>query len=349
MVGLVLCISCSDNDDPTAASSPVGWHSQPVASQRDINSVFFLDAQRGWAVTRNDSILKTNDGGKNWKGIDCGCGFGIGDRKLESIYFLDKDRGWAVGESGHLLRSIDGGETWNEQMYNHDHPEFKGHDLRSLAFVGGQHGWFISAYSGRWYLSTDGGETWDIKHASNDFSDHWNQMIFTSPDVGVVVGSRQIVSEHVGLIRRTTDGGLSWDEQVFDGLGSISSVSFANPLRAWAATWDGQILRSDDGGQTWDQRLRISTEPIENILFVNESEGWLISHLPNVLYGGVWYNAIRHTTDGGLTWSFQTQDVNLFGSAVISLHDLFFVDDRLGWAVGSNGTILHTASGGRVQ
>jgi len=39
---------------------------QVVASGWDLNSVFFLDGQRGWAVGSHGTILATQDGGKHW-------------------------------------------------------------------------------------------------------------------------------------------------------------------------------------------------------------------------------------------------------------------------------------------
>ena len=49
---------------------------------------------------------------------------------------------------------------------------------------------------------------------------------------------------------------------------------------------------------------------------------------------------IQKTTDGGQSWDAQetgAEDV---------LEDIFFLDDKHGWAVGENGLILHTSNGG---
>ncbi|MDR4519603.1 MAG: P-loop NTPase fold protein [Nitrosomonas sp.] len=35
--------------------------------REDLQSIFFIDAQRGWAVGSGGTILSTNDGGKNWQ------------------------------------------------------------------------------------------------------------------------------------------------------------------------------------------------------------------------------------------------------------------------------------------
>ena len=49
---------------------------------------------------------------------------------------------------------------------------------------------------------------------------------------------------------------------------------------------------------------------------------------------------IQKTMDGGQSWDAQetgAEDV---------LEDIFFLDDKHGWAVGENGLILYTSNGG---
>jgi hypothetical protein len=49
---------------------------------------------------------------------------------------------------------------------------------------------------------------------------------------------------------------------------------------------------------------------------------------------------IKRTNDGGVTW------VNQYTLPLSFLTDIYFVDHINGWAVGGNGTILHTTNGG---
>jgi photosystem II stability/assembly factor-like uncharacterized protein len=44
--------------------------------------------------------------------------------------------------------------------------------------------------------------------------------------------------------------------------------------------------------------------------------------------------------DGGITWSPQVSNT------AQRLKDVWFVDERRGWAVGAAGRILHTSNGG---
>jgi hypothetical protein len=52
-------------------------------------------------------------------------------------------------------------------------------------------------------------------------------------------------------------------------------------------------------------------------------------------------NDIRFTSDGGNTWSIQIQVGTRF-------RNIFFVEQKYGWAVGRNGLLVHTTNGGGV-
>ena len=55
-------------------------------------------------------ILKTVDGGQNWKFQDSNT-----NETLWSIFFLDENTGWAAGDGGAILKTTTGGETGIEK------------------------------------------------------------------------------------------------------------------------------------------------------------------------------------------------------------------------------------------
>jgi hypothetical protein len=50
--------------------------------------------------------------------------------------------------------------------------------------------------------------------------------------------------------------------------------------------------------------------------------------------------AVLRSDNGGGSWQVQTSN------SQFRLNDVFFIDAQRGWAVGNNGTIIHTARGG---
>jgi len=92
-------------------------------------SVYFLDANIGYAAGYYGSVFKTTDGGENWQNK-----LGItGSNVITDIHFIDINKGWTVqhrqdlpyvnnegsvgfSEEGQILHTIDGGNTWTVQM-----------------------------------------------------------------------------------------------------------------------------------------------------------------------------------------------------------------------------------------
>jgi photosystem II stability/assembly factor-like uncharacterized protein len=98
----------------------------------------------GWAGT----LVRSTDGGKNWKLIDLPEDFWT----LSSVCFRDKDNGWIVGFQGRILRTGDGGLTWKALQSP------VANWLTSVQFDRQGRGW-IAADSDL-LVSEDGGDTW---------------------------------------------------------------------------------------------------------------------------------------------------------------------------------------------
>ena len=72
-----------------------------------------VDAQHGWAVGDDGTILATADGGASWQPQTSNT-----TEHLLSVGFVDAQRGWAVGENGTILATADGGASWQPQTSN---------------------------------------------------------------------------------------------------------------------------------------------------------------------------------------------------------------------------------------
>jgi photosystem II stability/assembly factor-like uncharacterized protein len=86
------------------------WIPQSSGTTKNLLSVYFINSTTGWTVGRDETILKTIDGGNNW--ISQFFGLSI---NYESVYFSDSNTGWIVGSYGSILKSTDGGNNWTSQ------------------------------------------------------------------------------------------------------------------------------------------------------------------------------------------------------------------------------------------
>lgn len=85
----------------------------PIASSRT-DDIWFIDPLVGWAVNSNGQIIKTTDGGDNWK---IQFQTPIVNRRpiyLRCVGFSTPLNGWVgtVSEQQRLYHTTDGGETW---------------------------------------------------------------------------------------------------------------------------------------------------------------------------------------------------------------------------------------------
>ena len=276
-----------------------------------LNNVFFQTPNQGWAVGGDGLVFSTTNGGKNWIKRK------IGDEELYQIVFQDSQRGWIGGENG-ILRSMDGGQSWSRWSRPVD-------DEVGPYFVTPQVGW-LTGRNGTILKTADGGKSWARQRSGT--TEVLDDMACFSVTSCIVVGRNN-------TILSTSDGGRTWtrrDSTLEEGKISILGVRVARDGTAWAVSLGykhGYVLRSDDHGRTWKVAGRRIDGFPNGLFFFNAKRGVLLD-------GGIYL-----TEDGGSTWRMVWN-----GGAL--LQSVFFLDEKLGWAVGDARTILHTADGGKT-
>ena len=96
-----------------------GWYEQTSGTSNHLHSVYFIDADNGWAVggkynqlgSSSGVLLKTTNGGIDWTDQTI-----LTTIVLECLYAVNQDIAWTVGEAGTILKTTNGGTTWNTQI-----------------------------------------------------------------------------------------------------------------------------------------------------------------------------------------------------------------------------------------
>ncbi|MBM3314499.1 hypothetical protein FJY71_01470, partial [candidate division WOR-3 bacterium] len=232
--------------------------------------------------------------------------------------------------------------TWDPVMVT---PSVMPGDMCFLA--DGQHGWIVGSASA-------GGEVLSTIFATSDGGAHWSRAAFPdSATVGLsgvffVDASTGWVVGHNGAIRKTTDGGATWQSQTSPVSVKLSRVHFVSANTGWVTGGWGSsqypLLKTTNGGAAW-QNLSFGTDcySCEDIWFADSLNGWLVGQNSSI------NPFIKRTTDGGVTWTDQTAPIPSGNGPVSSV---CFPTAQQGWAVVSSiyqspsGTILHTTDGG---
>jgi photosystem II stability/assembly factor-like uncharacterized protein len=85
----------------------------------------------GWAVGQGGLVLRTENGGAQWKQSSIGAKVVM----LLDLFFVDPMRGWIVGEQGQLFKTEDGGLTWRALQSG------TRNELTNVWFRNDQEGW----------------------------------------------------------------------------------------------------------------------------------------------------------------------------------------------------------------
>ena len=288
------------------------WN-QNFQTNSTLNSIYFYDAQHGWAAG-NGIILRTNDGGETWNTTNTGNGI-----ELKSVKFVNTNYGWAVGTKkigemyfGIAYKTIDGGVSWNEI----DVPGSGW--LTSCSFVDENTGWAADV-GGKIFKTINGGSNWQLIETGSD--NILEDVYFFDSENGWAIGNG-------GQILHSTDGGLTWDIQNFGTDNKFSSIFFSSPYIGYVmgGQFDNMstIYKTIDGGITWN---KLNTDLIGGIVagyFVDEQTGYCIME-----YGGVY-----KTTTGGLFWDWMYLNSSPY-PWTLHADDICFSDDKRGWCIGS--------------
>jgi photosystem II stability/assembly factor-like uncharacterized protein len=293
-----------------------GWFQQQSNSTNyNLNGVYFRpDGRTGWAAGTGGRIIFTTDAGATWTAQNTPTTLNI-----ESIWFTSATNGWAVGSTGLVLRTTNGGGSWSRLL-----TVPAGEQLNDVWFVNASLGWIVGG-AGVVLRTTDGGANWD-RLSPSTFQLH--SVSFSDANNGWIVGDN-------GIILGTRNGGNSWYTVQPSVTGqSLRAVWRRSVAVANAAGYSGNTPRTLAAADSalWELQNSGSNNQLEGVCFPTDLIGYVCG------YNGT--GAILVSADGGASW-FVQDNTGMWG-----LNDIFFIGPNHGWAVGDNGTVLHTTTGG---
>ncbi len=235
---------------------------------------------RGVAA-RGFTIVAVGDSGHIWRSTDNGGTWSLqtapGAPSLRRVESASNDSLFAVGAGGTVLLSIDGGATWSAQASG------TGVQLNAVRFRDARNGWIAGA-SGFLANTADGGANWtpvplgtaNVLECVDSYGlAVWavgdDATAFRSIDGGVSFAQLDLhadlgpdvravwlqsadsvyIAGGGGFIRRSADGGATWQFLVHTLQGGISDLHFVGP-NGWAASPRVRaVMRTTDGGDTW--------------------------------------------------------------------------------------------------
>jgi len=300
-----------------------GWEIIPSGATEELNSIFFYDYEVGFACGNSGTVIKSIDSGKTWQSLQSPV-----TNDLNDLYVFNDSTLCVVGDSGTILFSVEGGNNWfigfyflTENYYSMSFSETKG-------ILGGSSQTIVQAEFGETNIAF-------FEVQSGFFGGGFYGAYMLSPQIGFVAGENSIFQP---LFGKSTDSGVNWDFTAFylnGNEGKATGIDFTDLNTGYvsASVWDGTgaIAKTTNGGSNWLSTM--FTNPLWSIDFP-------ISGASQVGYAVGSQGTILKTYNAGVDWQQQISGTNL------KLNKVHFKDFDFGFAVGENGIILRTTTGG---
>jgi len=256
-----------------STNSGVVWNEiiRNYITAENINSIYFKDQFSGIACGNKGVLIKSTNGGLNWKHT------GFNDAgNLRNIKFTDNNTGYLCGGNGTsegiIFKTTDFGNSWISQYRDSSH-------LNTICFLNSQTG-FAAGAKGFYLKTTNGGINWNRFRFQDTTI---NNIFFINSNTGFIC-SRKIF--------KTTNSGLNWYQVLNDP--SVQLQVTGNIVYAISRLFNVNYLnKSTDLGETWSSASQGSGLNF-SFHFINSETGWLSN-------GSV----IRRTTNGGANWTIQ--------------------------------------------
>ena len=318
------------------AYSGTGWYLQYSGINYNLNSVYFVNTLTGYAVGDSGKIVKTTNGGINWILQTSPCNI-----ELLKVHFINENTGWAAGGKYYynplysyyesVIRTTNGGQNWISVICTSN--GIICFDIYTIdansAFISTSGMDNFGHSAGCLFKTSNSGVNWQIS-----ISEACRTFHFLNANTGWAVC--MYLTDIINMCKRkfymTTNAGTNWFVTKTDSGGPLFNtnhgyIRFLNATTGYFN--DGFLKKTTNSGYNWTNCD--SAYNINSFYFVNPTTGWVT---------GRYNTQIRRTTNGGSNWALQqSQNTN-------QLYSIYMVDALTGYAVGANGTIVKTVTGG---
>ncbi len=208
--------------------------------------------------------------------------------------------------------------------------------LQTVNFADQKHG-YIGGTNGTFLITTDGGETW--KQAAKFTNDTIREIHFTDSENGWLLCERDqfsLGSNAPSYLLNTSDGGKSFERVEFEDVKRerISDIFFTKYGIGYAVGESGAVFTMQDDRKTWKKQPAPTRFLLVGGLFQSNMNGVVVGGGGNIFF----------TEDSGYTW----KNATISNNPKTRFNSVFFLNDKIGWTVGTDGKIFQTINGGKV-
>ncbi|SEF90633.1 WD40/YVTN/BNR-like repeat-containing protein [Marinobacterium lutimaris] len=224
------------------------WQQAPAPVRVTLTNTFFVDESFGWAVGHDGVVLKTEDGGRNWRKVM------DGERANKLMLAHAEAR---LAELEDELEAAADEQQREELEFELENRTYMAEDAAAFAdegpsrpfldlwFKDRNEGLVIGAF-GLILHTNDGGETWSawFDRLDNPTQFHLNAISH--------IGDQLYIAAEAGNLYRSADWGQHWEllDSPYDG--SFFGITGNDRGRIIAFGLRGNAFQSDDWGDSWE-------------------------------------------------------------------------------------------------
>ncbi len=210
-------------------------------------------------------LFRSRDGGQSWDKLAANIAqeCAIGDPRVTALLVdpVDSNTVLAGVEIDGVYVSRDGGDTWSHVDQGITNP-----DIHGMAFSLGEEKTVLVSTPREIFASSDDGATFQSLMSSSSLEMPYCRWVAVKADdpQTMFVANGDAAIGNTGTIRRSTDGGQSWNEVPLPVEPNSPVWNFAtnpaDPELILANSVYGELYRSEDGGENWGKIKKEFTE-----------------------------------------------------------------------------------------
>jgi len=213
-----------------------------------LTAVFFVDAEYGWAVGHDETIINTADGGETWTRSHFAP---EAQQPLLDLWFANRVSGIAVGAYGAYFTTNDGGRHWSSAKFSPPqepssnpgaNEEDVAQDYHLNRIVGVGNRLYVAAEGGKLYRSDDRGASWRM--LPSPYEGSFFGLVPIRGDGLLAFGLR-------GNLFRSADAGETWHTLQSHTTAMLTDGIAVNDIRVVIGGLAGVLLVSSDAGETF--------------------------------------------------------------------------------------------------
>jgi len=226
------------------------WQQAKVPVSVTVTSVFFINAETGWATGHQGVILNTTDGGQNWQ-----LQFRGRDAQLQ-VLDLAKARKQKLQQEIDSAHNDDEGEDLQYQVDDLQATvddatkalaEGPAEPLLDIWFGDEKNGLAVGAY-GLLLLTNDGGQNWKLHPDYLQNADKYHFYSIAAMDAHTL-----IVAGEQGVLWRSRDRGANWEALKSPYQGSLFGALKLQDGSLLIHGLRSRVYRSTDSGDSWQE------------------------------------------------------------------------------------------------